>query len=236
MKNVYLMVGIVTVVAISIIFFVCIPKSGIDTNQQSFERDELDNKGFEEVKKEFQSDYMVISKIPKKYYTRPEFYPNYETYKNQTIKGQFGYGAYPGEVTYNFNGLTKDQYIDVYTFVISSFGVYTYQGMKLILKSPDDSLFETYVEPSDILLLPLNMTEQAVGQEDGEFSWAYRIKMKIATKKDIPEGKYIFKLRAGAPSNEKRQEYLNITNNTMYVDGGIFQTEKFFDFMLYSYN
>lgn len=227
MKNKIFLIGIVgIIVIISIIFFTTIkPQSQPIDNEKEFEK-EFDNKSVEDVKKEFLSNPSIISKIPKKFYIIPEFYPNFN--KDNIIRGQLGYGAYPGDASYNTTEFKTGQYLDVYTFVLSSFGVSSYQGLGLVLQSPDDNLFETTVEPSAILLNPLNITNPE------KTNWTYKIKMGITAKKDIPEGIYLFKLRAKAPSIEKSKEFTSKLNSTdRYMNGAMIQTEKFFDFTLY---
>ncbi len=214
------MVGIIAIISISIFLF-----SYILTHS---------NDDLEKLKKEFQSGnyetYTKIADIPEKYYTKPDFYPSYDAYKNRkgiSQSGSYGYGAYPSEVSYNVTGFKAGQYLDAYTFVHSSFDVGNYQGIRLSLKSPDDGLFETITEPSDILLSPLSLKSPETTP-----NWTYRIKMRITAKKDVPEGRYVFKLNAGPPSPEKQTEYSKMVNN--YTSGGFIQPGKFFDFVLYA--
>jgi len=178
-------------------------------------------------------NYSNILNISKEHYTRPDFYypkDRYERYWNKDFKkyGRFGYGAYPGEVSYNVYNFRHGQYLNVYTFVHSSYEVYTYQGMRLSFKPQDTELFETYTEPSEILLYPApeRMSEP-------KENWTYLVKMTVIAKKDIPEGRYVFNLEADIPSEDKRIEYSNFRD---YVDGGIFKAEKFFNFVLYAYD
>lgn len=192
------------------------------------------NDNFENLKNEFQSGnyetYTKIADIPEEYYRRPDFYPSYDEYKNKKNKnqsGSYGYGAYPSEVSYNVTGFKVGKYLDVYTFVHSSYDVGNYQGMKLSLRSPDNELFETYTEPSEVLLSPLSLESP-----ENSPNWTYRIKMRIISKKDIPEGRYVFKLSAGQPSPEKQIEYSKMHSN--YVSVGMIQPGKFFDFVLYA--
>ncbi|VVB84856.1 Uncharacterised protein [uncultured archaeon] len=216
-----MMVGIIVIISISIFLFAYIITHS--------------NDNFEKQKEDFQSGnyktYANIADIPEEYYTRPDFYPSYDTYKNKTDKSQpgaYGYGAYPSEVSYNVTGFKAGQYLDVYTFVHSSYDVGNYQGIRLSLKSPANELFETYTEPSDILLSPLSLKSPETTP-----NWTYRIKMRIIAKKDVPEGRYVFKLSAGQPSAEKQTEYYNMVSN--YTSGGLIQPGKFFDFVLYAY-
>ncbi len=189
---------------------------------------------FDKVKREFQSGsyltYKNITDIPEEYYRRPDFYPSYGKFKNKVNNqpGAYGYGAYPSEVSYNVSGLKAGQYLDVYTFVHSSYDAGNNQGLRLSLESFDTDLFETYTEPSDILLSHLSLDSPKTTP-----NWTYRIKMRITAKKNIPEGRYMFKLKAYPPSLEKEKEYQNITEK--YTSIGFIQPGKFFDFVLYAY-
>lgn len=231
MKNRILLIGIAGIILIiSVIFFV--QTYNKEKEMSSFElgnSKEFDNKSLEDVKKEFESNYSVLQKIPRKFYMVPEFYPNFN--RDNIVKGVLGYGAYPGELSYNATEFKTGQYLDIYALVLSSYGVRSYQGLGLELQSPDDELFKTTVEPSEILLYPLNLTDPM------STNWVYKIKMIITAKKDIPEGRYAFKLRAKTPSAEKSNEFSSKINSTdIYMNGAIVQTENFFDFILYEYN
>lgn len=231
MKNKILLIGIAGIIlVIFVIFFV--QTYNKDKEMPSFElgnSKEFDNKSLEDVKKEFESNYSILQNIPKKFYMMPEFYPNFD--RNNIIRGILGYGAHPGELSYNATDFKTGQYLDIYTLVLSSYGVYSYQGLGLEFQSPDNDLFKTTVEPSDILLNPLNLTDPM------STDWVYKIKIRITAKKDIPDGRYEFKLRAKVPSAEKSDEFASKINSTdRYVDGAMIQTENFFDFILYEYN
>lgn len=231
MKNKTLLIGIAGIIlVIFVIFFV--QTYNKDKEVHSLElgnSKEFDNKSLDDVKKEFESNYSILRNIPKKFYMTPEFYPNFD--RNHIIRGILGYGAHPGEVSYNATSFKAGQYLDIYTLVLSSYGVYSHQGLGLALQSPDNDLFTTTVEPSDILLYPLNLTDPM------STNWVYKIKITITAKKDIPDGRYVFKLIAKMPSPEKSKEFVSKMNSTdRYVDGAMIQTENFFDFILYAYN
>lgn len=175
---------------------------------------ELDD--FNKTKQEFQSgNYSKIFDISKEYYTRADFYPL--SFGEQ--KATYGYGAYPGEVRADITGFTTGNKFDSYTFIHSSPSVYSYQGIKLVMLSPNDDLFDINVEPSDILLSPAPLD-----------NWTYKIKVTIGSKKDVPNGEYIFKLKVGDPSPEKEMTYRNISGK--YVSISPIQQDKFFDIIL----
>jgi hypothetical protein len=183
---------------------------------------------FEKAKIAFQSgNYSVIVDIPKDYYNNPAFYPNYNSdERNDTRKAIYGYGAYPSDVTYGTDNVSANQSIDIYVLIFASTGVYSYQGIGLSISSPNDELFEAHIDPIDILLSPKYLGNSSNITSD----WAYKLKMTVIAKKDIPKGEYIFRLKAGNPSPEKDAEY-NKVNGT-YISGSPIQPSKLFDFML----
>lgn len=221
MKKGFLVIGIIGIIIIvSIAIFLSSAKNseknpGLDDN-------------FEQAKKEFLSgNYSIIIDIPKDYYTRPEFYPNYDpNERNDTRKAIYGYGAYPSEVTYSSDHVSTNQDMDVYALIFTSTGVYSYQGIGLSISSPNDELFETHINPTDILLSP----KYSDNSSNVTSNWVYKLKMKVIAKKDVPKGEYIFKLKTGNPSAEKDAEYNKITG--MYISGSPIQPSKLFDFVL----
>lgn len=213
-----------TIILFVIIISISIFLSYMSTNDSDFEK----------IKGEFQSgdleSYRNASNIPREYYLKPEFYPSYNVYKDiEEQKGTYGYGAYPDSVFYTVNKFDANRYIDIYTFVHSSYDVGNYQGMELNLISPNDTLFETGINPTDILLHPI-----ILGDPEKQSSWSYRIQMIITSKIDIPKGEYIFSLTAGSPSLEKQKEFQNITQsmNGKYINIGPIRPTDFFDFVL----
>lgn len=232
MKKVIYVIGIIFVISITIFLLSYGSDKQSYTKNDSFylKNDSIDLKNvsvdlkndtafnvedFKKVMADFRSgNYSRIIDMPKEYYTQPEFYPTYvDRLKKDPLKNTYGYGATPGEISFNVTEFNATQHLDVYTFVLTSPEVDQYQQLKLILKSPNDYLFETQVDPSDIFISPIR---DALKDETKTKNWTYKIKMIVTAKKDIPKGKYVFRL-----------------NN---MGGGIIQAEKFFDFILYVEN
>ncbi len=165
---------------------------------------------FEKVKEDFRSGKLNIADISKEYYMHPEFiFEDYHNNSNQTKIGQYGYGAIPSEVSYNVFGFNQGQYLNVSTLVIASDNIKNKQNLALSLESPDDELFNTNVEPSEIVLSP------TYPEINASSNWVYKIKMTIVAKHDIPEGQYRFRLKA--------------------ISASPVQPSKFFDFVLNSF-
>lgn len=220
MKKGFVAVGLI-VVGIIIMVSIAIFSSGINP-----EKNNIDS--FEKAKKEFQSgNYNIIVNLSKDYYTNPGFYPNYNSNeRNETRKAIYGYGAYPSEVTYSADNVSVNQNMDVYMLMFSSTGVYSYQGIGLSVSSPDGQLFETHIEPNNILLSPKYLGNSSNITAD----WVYKLKLTVVAKKSIPKGEYVFSLKAGNPSPEKDLEYSKVSG--MYISGSPIQPSKLFDFVL----
>ncbi len=224
MKKSFLAIGIIIgiIILVSIAIFLSSGRSPTPSKNS----EAVDN--FNKAKIEFQSgNYSVIVNLSKDYYTRPEFYPDYNSdERNGSRKAIYGYGVYPSEVTYNFDRVSLNQDIDIYALIFASTGVYSYQGIGLNISSPNDELFETRIEPTDILLSPKYSDNFSNTTAD----WAYKLKMTVIAKKDIPKGEYIFRLIPGSPSLEKEIIYSKV--NGTYISGSPIQPSKLFDFIL----
>lgn len=223
MNKVPHMIGIIFIISIIIFLIIGVYK----------EKEIASQNGFENTKKEFESgNYTKIFDIPEIYYRNPKFYPFYDDYVglNKTGKAIYGYGAYPGKASGNIETLNNSDYINIYTLILTSYDVISFQGIGLSLTTPNKELFDTYVEPSDILLLPIS------DNSTGNLSWVYKIKMTIIAKKDIPKGEYIFKLKARDPSLDNDSRFYNISKeynmSDKYMTTGMIEPSKFFDFIL----
>lgn len=221
--KIYDVIGIITLISIAIFIF-------LNSFDNSFDNR---NNNFDTVKKDFINGKYDISKIPNDYYMRPDFYPFYEKYKNQkSANALYGYGAYPGSAYSEIKEYLIGEQIDIYTFVFSSYDVDSFQGLELYLKSPNDTLFDTHIDPSNILLTRISDNNIT----DNNISWTYKTKMSIIAKRDIPNGEYIFKLIARQPSFENDSRFYNISKeynmSHKYISTGFIKPSKFFDFTL----
>lgn len=223
--------AVVVIIVVSIILLI------IPSITSSYTTKDNHNDNFEKIRKKFQSGdhelYYNLSAIPKEYYLKPEFYTTFDDYKKvKEQKGTYGYGAQPSTIAYNVTIFKEGQYVNVYTFVRTSYDVGNFQGIGFDLfdLSSSDGLFETYVNPSDILLQPI-----LLGNPEKQSEWVFIIKMTIVAKKDIPKGEYKFSLIPRMPSPEKQSEFQKITQDFKgrYVNIGPIRPADFFDFLLY---
>ncbi len=242
-----LMVGVGT-------FFVIIPKLS-DSNKISDQNIPPD---FIQIKRDIQKGiFYELNNLSKDYYLRPDFYPSY---KNNSINHDYsrwgvqGYGAYPGEISYNINNFKKDQFINVYTFVKAGENIETFQGLKFDIDSDkSDQLFDTNITPNTVMFTPTFPVRTEYIVDSRVYDWVYKMNITIIAKKDIPSGIYKFRLMASPPDENSQKLYyedvrkINQTwyecpkndvncnsdivdlRKKIYVNGGQFQADKFFD-------
>ena len=234
--------------------FVIIPKLS-DNNKISDQNIPPD---FIQVKRDIQKGiFYDLDNLSKDYYMRPDFYPSY---KNNPIDlhdysrwGIQGYGAYPGEISYNIDNFKKDQFINVYTFIKAGENIETFQGLKLAIDSDNSSqLFDVNINPNTVMFSPTFPVRREYIVDSRAYEWVYKMNITISAKKDIPSGNYKFRLKALAPDQDFQKLYyedvrkinqtwyecpkndIKCDNNIVdlrkkvYVNGGQFQADKFF--------
>lgn len=166
--------------------------------------------------------YYNLENLSKDYYYQPDFYPSYEPDGKENHDysrwGVHGYGAYPGEISYNIKNFKKDQYIDVYTFIKASENIETFQGIKfdfdLLHNESDQSnhsdstqLFDININPNTVMLSPTFPERSEYNVDSRIYDWVYKMKIVIAAKNDIPPGVYEFNLEALPPDNNIQELY-----------------------------
>lgn len=141
-----------------------------------------------------------LNHISENVYKQPEFYPTWESsglqwFRNHDYSrwGVHGYGFFPGEISYTAQNMTASDAIDIYSFLHTSWGIETWQGVKLI-PVYDDNYFDVSILPEDILLDPTFPNFYS--------NWSQVINMKITAKRPVPTGTYVFSIRFSSPSNE----------------------------------
>lgn len=226
---------------------------------------------FVQIKRDVQKGiFYGLENLSKDYYLQPDFYPSYKSDSNNsqhdyTRWGVHGYGAYPGEISYNVNNFKKDQYINIYTFVKASENIETFQGMKFDFdiiydnkaKQNSSQLFDIVIDPDTVMFTPTFpiRSEYTVGLRN--YEWAYKLKVTIVAKADISPGRYEFKLKSLPPDDDIQKVYyddiqeinqkwymcpenkdIKCDNNIVelrkkvYVNGGQFQADKFFNIII----
>lgn len=141
-----------------------------------------------------------LNHISEHVYKQPELYPTWESnglqwFQNHDYSrwGVHGYGFFPGELSYSVTNMTAGDTIDIYSFLHTSWGIETWQGLKLNPVYNSD-YFNVAITPSDVLLEPTFPKFYT--------NWSQKITMKITAKELIPAGTYDFSITFSSPSNE----------------------------------
>jgi len=217
---------------------------------------------FVQIKRDIQKGiYYDFDNLSKNYYMQPDFYPTYklDSAHDYSRWGVHGYGAYPGEISYMIKNFKKDQFINIYTFVKAGDDIETFQGMKfdVEINNNNSELFDVIISPDTIMFSPTFPERTEYTVENRIYSWAYKLKITIVAKSDISPGMYNFKLKSIPPEENIQRSYYsdiqkinqkwytcpengkdNCDDNVVelrkkvYVNGGMFQADKFFDIII----
>lgn len=223
------MVSVLIIIAIMIIGSVVVgsrlygpvqQKSDTLSEQKILDQNIPKPENFVQIKRDIQRGiFYSLENLSKDYYLQPDFYPSYKSNSNNsqhdyTRWGVHGYGAYPGEVSYNIKNFKKDQYVNVYTFVKASENIETFQGIKFDFDiiygnktKQNSSLFDIIIDPNTVMFTPTFpiRSEYTIGSR--KYEWVYKLKVTIVAKVDIPTGIYEFKLNALPPDDNIQRLY-----------------------------
>ena len=149
--------------------------------------------------------FVELCDLPEEYWKQPEFYgSSWENGKekfydnpNYGMWGVYGQGNIPREIGYTFTNLKKGDEFELCTFFHNGFGVWTYQGFKLIPYG-ENEYFEIEITPNEFTVFPTFPVF-----EDG---WTKKINIKIKVKEIPPQGTYILGFTSNAPSEEYARE------------------------------
>lgn len=146
-----------------------------------------------------------LCKIEREYYLQPELYPTWERaklkfYINHDYDrwGVHGYGSYPGEQGIQVNNLKAGEEIRVCTIFKTSYGIETYQGVKLL--PTDSEYFDIIVSPQTFITPPTFPQFQD--------DWARKVIFVLRAKKDVPPGTYTTGFGVGSPGKELSESML----------------------------
>lgn len=172
-----------------------------------------------------------LSYFTEEYYKQPEFYPNFEIAglrfwkePNPASWGVIGWGAYPADIWVNTYAGAE---FEARTFWHTSWGVQTYQGVKLAPTYPATSadangrIFNvqdpeqvskyfnvTFDEP----VFLLSPTYPKFGRD-----WVRAVKVRVKVKEDTPKGEYVLGVDPVMPPEEVRTEWL-LKYKMLYFD------------------
>jgi len=147
----------------------------------------------------FNGQITNLNKIPDNIYKQPELYPTWETNGQKWFTdhdysrwGVHGYGFFPGEISYDISNMAAGDEVNTHSFLHTSWGIETWQGLKLI-PVYDHDYFDVSITPSETLLEPTFPKFYN--------NWSQKINMHIIAKEQVPQGDYSFSIKFGTPSN-----------------------------------
>lgn len=187
-KGLYIVLGIVaTAIIIALIFASKQTKATIN-RYESIPEKPADFDAF--MREIWRGTYVELCDLDERYWQRPEFYGNAwlnakeKFYDNPDYElwGVYGYGGIPYKISYTFTNLKKGDVFETCNFFHAGFGVWTYQGFKLV-PFGENEYFDVEIEPNQFYLSPTFPVF--------EKGWTKRIKLKIIVKETPPAGKYV---------------------------------------------
>jgi hypothetical protein len=164
-------------------------------------------RNFSIIKRDFYDNQIRdLSKISPNIYKRPEFYPTWERNYNMwylghdyTRWGVHGYGIFPSEIQYSVINMSAGDVLNIYTFIKTSWGIETWQGLKLNVVY-NTTLFNAEAEP-DLLLLEPTFPHFY-------YNWTRLVKIKVTAKEKIPQGQYRFGITVSSPPEDVSEIWL----------------------------
>lgn len=159
----------------------------------------LPHKNFLLIKRNFYDGQIKdFSKLSESVYKRPEFYPTWEssgirwfTEHDYSRWGVRGWGIFPGLIDYSVRNIQTGDKLIFYTFLHSSWGIETWQGLRII-PVYNTTLFDAKISPDIVLLEPTFPKFYN--------NWTYIIEYNVTAKSRIPQGTYTFSIRMDSPS------------------------------------
>lgn len=152
---------------------------------------------------------------------QPDFYPTWEQSgvskyidHDYTRWGVHGYGFFPSEQTWSVTNMQEGNVMKFNTFLHTSWGVETWQGMKLIPIN-NNSLFDVTITPDEFYLEP---TFPIFSSE-----WTKIIEFEVTAKDTIPVGSYEISCLVVPPNESRTEEWSwevldKFTNETYHAE------------------
>jgi len=161
----------------------------------------------------WKSQFVELCNLDEAYWKQPEFFGTSWNYAKENFYddpdyskwGVYGQGNMPREISYNLENFKKGDEFELCTFFHNGFGIWTYQGFKLISK--ENEYFDVEITPNELTMSPTFPVFES--------GWVEKIKIKIIAKEEIPAGGYEIIIDSVAPSakysREKTKEILSMT-------------------------
>lgn len=175
--------------------------------------------------------YLDLCEVGEDYWQQPEFYNGDSSingdkgsweiarkafYDNPDYSrwGVYGQGNIPKEISYSFTNLKEGDEFTLCSFFHNGFGIWTYQGFKLI--PLENEYFDVEITPNQLTLSP---TFPSFTKD-----WTQKVQVTIRVKKPIPSGQY----ELGFDVTEPDPEYSRLkTKETlqMYINKDLYKEE-----------
>lgn len=132
--------------------------------------------------------------LEEEYWKQPEFSPTWERAKQSHYVGHdysrwgvHGYGSYPADMGLVIRNLKQWEEIEICTFFKTSYGIETYQGIKLV--PTEDEYFKVEISPQEFSEYPNHFLMTPTFPQFSP-EWIRKVKLKITAKQDVPVGIY----------------------------------------------
>lgn len=151
-----------------------------------------------------------VCNVQKEYYKHPEFYPTWEQGKQMFYDdhdysrwGVHGYGTYPANVGAIISNMKTGESIDFCTLFKTSYGIETYQGVKIVFENNEyfdvEIVNQEFSEYKDhFIMYPTFPTFHE--------NWTRKLHIRITAKQDIPVDKYEFGFNIATPNRDFNEE------------------------------
>ena len=213
-------ISAISLVIAGIIFFILIPSNTTIESESNYIRPTYNGidpivfndlpdipENFTIIKRYiYEGQIKDLSKVTDQMYKQPEFYPTWErngigwfTNHDYSRWGVHGYGFFPGEIGYNVINMSTNDEIIIHSFLHTSWGIETWQGLRLIPEY-DTNYFNVDVTPTEVLLDP-TFPKFYIG-------WAHRVVLTVTAIKPVPEGTYTISIKFGVPSSKTSDEWM----------------------------
>ena len=151
-----------------------------------------------------------VCNIKEDYYKHPEFYPTWEQGKEMFYDdhdysrwGVHGYGTYPADVGATISNLKKGESIDFCTLMKTSYGIETYQGVKMVFDNSE--YFDIEIVNQEFAKYENHFIMYPTFPEFHK-NWSKKLHIRITAKQDIPVGNYPMGFNLATPNRDFNEE------------------------------
>lgn len=153
----------------------------------------------------YDSQIRDFERIQDTYWKQPEWYPTWQKNTGWFTRHDFkrwgvhGYGTFPSQISYSVTNMSAGDTINIYTYLHTSYGIETWQGVKVRLIY-NESLFSIRAEPEELLLEPTFPKFY--------HNWTQKLLLNVIAKQKIPRGEYKIQMAMDAPTEQASDEWV----------------------------